>query len=80
MGRQQVLFIQELAGPLQQLVLVAMVQARPSERLLIFDRCTQVIVRTEIRIDGLHLFPAKGLSLLLRSCNNAMFVAFLQCG
>ena len=80
MSGQQVLFIQELAGPLQQLVLVAKVQARPSARLLILDLCTQVIVRTEIRIDGLHLFPAKGLSLLLGSSNNAMFVAFLQCG
>ena len=79
MSGQQVLFIQELAGPLQQLVLVAKAQARPRGRLLIFDLCTQV-VRTEIRDDGLHLFPAKGLSLLLRSSNNAMFVAFLQCG
>ena len=79
MSGQQVLFIQELAGPLQQLVLVAMVPARPRGRLLIFDLCTQV-VRTEIRDDGLHLFPAKGLSLLLRSSNNAMFVALLQGG
>ena len=36
MSGQQVLFIQELAGPLQQLVLVAKVQARPNGRLLIF--------------------------------------------
>ena len=79
MSREQVLFIQELAGPLQQLVLVAKAQARPNGSLLIFDHCTQV-ERTEIRDDGLHLFPAKGLSLLLRSSNNAMFVALLQCG
>ena len=54
----------------------------PRFKLDLVEDCWSLIfvLWTEIRIDGLHLFPAKGLSLLLGSSNNAMFVAFLQCG